>query len=104
VAASYQINHNQETMKYLLYLSFLIGMGGCRCYTSFEFKGDTATILSTHHRSPQPYCQKVFVCLNEKHQWYGYQYCIISPCCTGIYFDTTGLYAQEVAYNKTHKR
>jgi hypothetical protein len=92
----------QKTVSIFLFV-LVVGMG-CKSYTNFKVSGDDIEILSTHRRSPQPYCQKIYSCLNEKYQIYGWQYCIISPCCTGTYFDTTGLHQQEIDYAKTHRK
>jgi len=75
-----------------LFISLLF-LWSCKSYTSFVFHGNGVTILSTHKPSPQPYCQ----------QLHG-MYCIISPCCTGVYWDTTGLAVMEIDYKNQHAK
>lgn len=88
-------------MKIFIIPLLLISMASCRCYTYFS--PDASCIYSTHKKGPQPYCTKVYVCTNKERDWHDWVYCIISPCCTGTYLDTTGLHAREVEYKKHHQ-
>jgi hypothetical protein len=78
--------------KILFLILFLVG---CKTYVGFKFEGGGVEVYTTHQEMDQPYCRKVCI-WNVKYNRYDTLYCIISPCCTGIYFDTSVLHKHKI--------